>query len=375
MTKKILIAHGHTSIEIFHTILPFVLAAKNNENYKFKFLNYNFKNIFKEQGDLLILIRKYHDGKTSDENIIYELQALRKNFTKIVYFDDSAATSIIFFCAFPYVDQYWKRACLKNKEDYKKKLYGGHIYSNFYYKKFDLIDEDKYFINPVASKDTQFNKLKLAWNIGVGIYPVNNNSILDNYYNKLRKFLTGISIISGASFLCNFYEKNTKRVINELNHEVHLYKKVLKISSRFSDFNYRKSVGFQRKLAIEMTRNDNFHLSGFLQKKDFTKEIFSVLGILSPFGWGEVCYRDFEAVIAGAYLIKPDMSHLETWPNIYKDDYYYSLDWNLSEIKNLENILDNLDVCEEEINKVRSYYKSCLTGIVPRCLKLIDGIF
>ena len=59
----------------------------------------------------------------------------------------------------------------------------------------------------------------------------------------------------------------------------------------------------------------------------------------------------------------------------YEDDYYYSLDWNLSEIKNLENILDNLDVCEEEINKVRSYYKTCLTEIVPRCLKLIDGIF
>ena len=95
-----MIAHGHTSIEIFHSIVPFVLASKNNENYKFKFLNYNFKNIFKEQGDLLILIRKYHDGKTSDENIIYELQALRKNFTKIVYFDDSAATSIIFFVHF-----------------------------------------------------------------------------------------------------------------------------------------------------------------------------------------------------------------------------------------------------------------------------------
>ena len=39
MKKKILIAHGHTSIEIFHSIVPFVLASKNNENYKFKFLN------------------------------------------------------------------------------------------------------------------------------------------------------------------------------------------------------------------------------------------------------------------------------------------------------------------------------------------------
>ena len=97
MNKKIVIAHGHTSIEILHTITPFVLASKKDTNYKFKFINYKFKNIFRQQGDLLILIRKYHDGKLTDEKIIKELKKLRKNFTKIVYFDDSAAASIVFF--------------------------------------------------------------------------------------------------------------------------------------------------------------------------------------------------------------------------------------------------------------------------------------
>ena len=36
--------------------------------------------------------------------------------------------------------------------------------------------------------------------------------------------------------------------------------------------------------------------------------------VLSPWGWGETCYRDFGAMAAGAVLIKPDMGHVATWP-------------------------------------------------------------
>lgn len=375
MNKKIVIAHGHTSIEILHTITPFVLASKKDSNYKIKFINYKFKNIFRQQGDLLILIRKYHDGKLPDKKIITELKKLRKNFTKIVYFDDSAAASIVIFCTFPYIDEYWKRACLKDKQNYKEKLYGGHIYSNFYSNKFKINDDADYFINPVADNDTQFDKLKIAWNIGVGIYPLNKDSITDQNYLRVRKYLTGLSIVSGVGVLNNFFERNMHRVIRELKMESSLKKRNFKISSRFSDLSYRKSVGYQRKICIDMTKNNKFFLSGYLKKKEFTNEIFNVLGVLSPFGWGEVCYRDFEAIIAGAYLIKPNMSHLDTWPNVYKRDYYFSLDWDLSDINKMEKIIDNIDKCEISVNAVREYYRSCLQDIVPRCLKMIDNLF
>lgn len=375
MNKKIVIAHGYTSIEILHTITPFVLASKKDSNYKFKFVNYKFKNIFKQQGDLLILIRKYHDGKSSDKKIIKELKYLRKNFNKIVYFDDSAAASIIIFCTFPYVDEYWKRACLKDKQNYKEKLYGGHLYSNFYSDQFKINDEVDYFINPIADNETRFDKLKIAWNIGVGIYPLNKGSITDQNYLGVRKYLTGLSIIGGVGILYNFFERNMQRIIGELEMESTLKKRNLKISSRFSDVSYRKSVGYQRKICIDMTKNNKFFLSGFLKKKEFTNEIFNIFGVLSPFGWGEICYRDFEAIIAGAYLIKPNMSHLDTWPNVYKEEYYFSLDWALSEINKMDIYLDNIDKCENAVNAVRKYYSSCLENIVPRCFKMIDNLF
>ena len=37
----------------------------------------------------------------------------------------------------------------------------------------------------------------------------------------------------------------------------------------------------------------------------------------SPFGWGELGVRDYETFIFGAALVKPDMAHTETWPNLF----------------------------------------------------------
>ena len=37
----------------------------------------------------------------------------------------------------------------------------------------------------------------------------------------------------------------------------------------------------------------------------------------SPFGYGEVCWRDDEAVYSGALLINPGMSHMVTEPDVF----------------------------------------------------------
>ena len=36
---------------------------------------------------------------------------------------------------------------------------------------------------------------------------------------------------------------------------------------------------------------------------------------ISPFGYGEICWRDFEAILCGCLVVKPDMSHVETNPS------------------------------------------------------------
>ena len=40
--------------------------------------------------------------------------------------------------------------------------------------------------------------------------------------------------------------------------------------------------------------------------------------------------------------MKPDMDHLETWPDFYNKDTYVSFNWNLSDLsEKLEFVLDN----------------------------------
>lgn len=52
----------------------------------------------------------------------------------------------------------------------------------------------------------------------------------------------------------------------------------------------------------------------------------------SPFGYGEVCWRDFEAVASGAVLLKPDMAHVRTDPDIFVPyETYMPVAWDLSD--------------------------------------------
>lgn len=374
MKNKIVISHGHTSIEVLHSMLPFILASRIQDNKYFEFVDYRFSNLFKKNGDLLILIRKYHDGKTSNDNIVNELIKLRKNFTKIVYFDDSAAASVIFFCAFPYVDEYWKRSIFNDLSNYKNKFYGGHLFSHYYHKKFNIDDGSDYFINPILEKNTPIEKLKVSWNIGIGIYPVNQSNIYNNYYPFMRRFLTSMIILPSISPLVYFFDKYLANMKCELKKEINFKKKIHKFSSRFSSASYRRSVGFQRNLFIELTANDKSHLTGYKNKKDFIRETFEVFGVLSPFGWGEICYRDFETIIGGALLIKPNMCHLKTWPDIYQKNYYFPINWDLSNFRDLELLFDQTDFFIEAIYKSREVLFNALNDVTKRCITMIDKV-
>jgi len=54
----------------------------------------------------------------------------------------------------------------------------------------------------------------------------------------------------------------------------------------------------------------------------------------SPFGYGEVCWRDYESVMAGAVLLKPDMGHIQTDPDIFVPwETYVPLSWDLSDFE------------------------------------------
>ncbi len=55
---------------------------------------------------------------------------------------------------------------------------------------------------------------------------------------------------------------------------------------------------------------------------------------VSPFGYGEICWRDFEAVVQGAVLVKPDVSHVDTEPDVFvPNETYVPVRWDLADLE------------------------------------------
>ena len=73
---------------------------------------------------------------------------------------------------------------------------------------------------------------------------------------------------------------------------------------------------------------------GRVGRRRYFTELLMSRTVLSPFGWGEVCFRDYEAVASGCLLLKPTMDHLETAPDIYKaGETYVPLRWDLADLE------------------------------------------
>lgn len=66
----------------------------------------------------------------------------------------------------------------------------------------------------------------------------------------------------------------------------------------------------------------------------FLRELRASKLCFSPFGYGEVCWRDYEAVMTGAVLVKQDMRHVETDPDIFlPGETYVPVKWDLSDFE------------------------------------------
>ena len=106
--------------------------------------------------------------------------------------------------------------------------------------------------------------------------------------------------------------------------------------------------------------------------EDYYNKMLNSKIILAPFGFGEIAPRDLEASMFGSILIKPDMSHIETTPNLYipyqtyvpcKHDFSDlndKIEYILSDFENLQTFyVENMRKTYKEIynlNKLVLHY-------------------
>lgn len=73
-----------------------------------------------------------------------------------------------------------------------------------------------------------------------------------------------------------------------------------------------------------------------ISKTHFLRELRQSKLCWSPFGYGELCWRDIEAFMTGAVLVKPDMSHLDSLPDLYRPhETYLPVRWDFSDFEDV----------------------------------------
>jgi hypothetical protein len=101
--------------------------------------------------------------------------------------------------------------------------------------------------------------------------------------------------------------------------------------------------------------------TGKLNKQEYFSKLLSSKICISPYGYGEIAIRDIEAISAGCIIIKPDMSLVDTIPNVYDNGVtYISCKDDYSDLNDKVNyVLENYD----------SIYEKIYSNLVDRCEK------
>lgn len=288
--------------------------------------------------DTVILIHRYfhHLYKTTQitnfDEVIKLVEKLKKNHCKVIFYDAGDSTGSREFALLPHVDKFIKKQILKDKSLYTQQS-GIRIWLH----DDGTTPENNY----VTAEASDLYKIALGWNIGLADYR----------HFPVSRYLGGI----------------TNRVLTPPRFSAPQNKRAYDTSFR-GTVKYNSSVADQRNKTIQTLEQLSDYAiikGGKINRRKYLKELESTKITVSPFGWGELCYRDFEAFITGNILVKPSVDHIETYPDYFKNDHtYIPVKWDMSDLK--EKIVN----CVEQYNK---YQEIAINGQNHFRKQLNDG--
>lgn len=298
--------------------------------------------------------------KNDKKTIFKTLENARSHGQKIVWFDTTDSTWCTQFEVLPYVDLFLKNQLLKDRNKYLKKYRTGRIFTDFFDELYNAGDyEFKYFL----PEEDELDKIDVSW-----------APCFQNYNESRFTFLTKIKNLT-RPFITNFQSGNLK-----IDFFPPAGKRTNIISARFGFGHSRISVVAHRqkvKMVLEERGVDCTRIS----LHDYFKELKNSRICVSPYGVGEFCYRDYESIVCGTTLVKPDMSHMVTWPNFYQENKtYLAHQWDLADLLiKLDFLIANPDFCREISENAQNFYKHVISSegikeFVERLISFLNKI-
>jgi hypothetical protein len=238
------------------------------------------------------------------------------------------------------VDKYWKKQVLKDMTLYEREYYGARIYTDYYKNKFNFKNEKVQIVEPL--KKEYFGKLYVSWNIGLGPYSTNIR-----ISNIIRMLPWSLKEKLNYTYKLKIWPPSDNRK---------------SISFRGSRKYSNTINAFQRIRTIEKLKSKRVDTEPISYKK-YSDELRNSMISVSPFGYGEICFRDFEIILAGALLFKPSMEHLKTYPDIYvKNKTYVPFEWDFRDFnEKIDYLIDSPDMVKEISSAAMDRYKYLLS--------------
>ena len=372
--KKITIWHTEVKIELAYSLLPLILAHRHKEFEDYSFTFFNSKTNDHQslpESDIIILCRIFNDPKLSNSNIAEICNHLKNKCKRLIYFDDQDGSDGISKTILDNVHLYWKKQILEDLSLYTIDSVSRHPFGNYFSER-HFPTESSLFREKLDLES--LSKLRLAWNLGIGLYPTGHNPIWGRYMTSvIYHFLKNASRFQNIQLVAPICEFAYNNMLQSLQAEIKPKKSNSPlVSARFTHKNYPPTIGAQRLIFNESLQAYPQIKTGFTSFKNYYHELNHSTAVISPFGWGEVCFRDFEAVLAGSLLIKPSMGHLRTWPDIYSPECSYLISWDGSDLDEVLQLTFENHINWDIVQNARIVYRKGLEGIFSRLHKLLE---
>lgn len=262
------------------------------------------------------------------------LKKMKKHCNVLVWIDTADSTGTCMFDVMPYVDLYFKKQILKDTKDYCRDVYGSRTFCEYYHNLLGVEDKEitsRYYPH---TEEKYLAKLRLAWNVGLG-----------DLFARRRQIIFRPHKMTAPVFLDPFSDKT--------------------LDVQYRGTGYSPIAGYPRaesqRRMKELKGIKCSDVTKKIPKEEYIKEGQSAKAVLSPFGWGEICGRDFEAVVYGSCMIKQDMSHCITYPDIYQSGItYVPLKWDFSDFEDVLN-KSNSEEYRTIAKQAQDYYKVFFT--------------
>jgi hypothetical protein len=306
--------------------------------------------------DALIVESRYYSPRWAKEApaVLEELSRLGASVRSLLWFDISDSTGWLQTQVLPVVTRYYKSQLLKDRSAYLQAHYGNRIYADYYHRTLGITDS-----NPVQSRPvidvSLLGKLAVSWNSGLADY-----SRWGPDRMSLRRLMPVDTLLR---FPQTFTAVRGERPVP--------------FAARFGTGYPRKTVSYQRERIRDAlagrVNTDKLSRGAYLEEMKRSRVV------VSPFGYGEITLKDFEAALCGSLLLKPDMSHLETWPDLFRDGETMAAHrWDLSDFLSvLEGALSDENKRMRMAQRAQDLYRHFISeeaGYDAFCLRFRDMI-